>query len=117
MTDANVTEMKALLSDLDKQRAELDKQITDALSHKRDGVISEIKSLMAEYDIKQSDLGASRPAARRAGAGVKLPAKYRDQNGNSWSGRGVTPIWMRKALEAGASIDDFRVPADSALLV
>lgn len=34
---------------------------------------------------------------------------YRDEAGNSWSGFGPKPRWLREALEAGKAIEDFAV--------
>lgn len=45
--------------------------------------------------------------ARSKQAGAKLPAKYSDGAGNSWSGRGSTPRWLSKAIAAGKRKEDF----------
>ena len=39
----------------------------------------------------------------------KVPVKYRDKNGNTWSGRGAQPRWMTAAIKAGAKPGDFLV--------
>ena len=36
--------------------------------------------------------------------GRKVPAKYRNKEGNAWAGRGVQPVWLREKLKAGASL-------------
>jgi DNA-binding protein H-NS len=43
--------------------------------------------------------------------GLKLLPKYRNPANpkQSWAGRGKTPRWMRDALKAGRSKDDFRI--------
>lgn len=43
--------------------------------------------------------------AKGSGAGVR--ALYADTNGNTWAGRGKRPQWLREALEAGRSLDEF----------
>jgi DNA-binding protein H-NS len=43
--------------------------------------------------------------------GKKVPAKYRDKDGNSWAGRGAQPVWLREALKNGAKLEDFAVAA------
>lgn len=55
----------------------------------------------------KSRRGPNRTKSRK----VKTPvaAKYRNSNGDSWTGRGKTPIWLRDALNSGASLDSFRV--------
>ena len=39
----------------------------------------------------------------------KPSAAFRDSNGNAWSGRGPRSQWLRDALAAGRSLDEFRV--------
>lgn len=39
----------------------------------------------------------------------KLPAKYRDEDGNEWSGRGRIPGWLDKHIAKGRSVEDFLV--------
>ena len=46
--------------------------------------------------------GAAKPAAKR-----KAKASYKDENGNTWSGMGPKPRWLKDALAAGASLDQF----------
>lgn len=39
----------------------------------------------------------------------KAKIKYRDNNGNEWSGRGIQPNWLRDHIANGRSIEDFLV--------
>lgn len=53
---------------------------------------------------------AAKPAAEvGASKGVKVAAKYKDDAGNAWSGRGSRPRWLRAALDAGKQLEDFAV--------
>lgn len=47
--------------------------------------------------------------AASASKGIKVAPKYKDGEGNSWSGRGSQPRWLRAALEGGKTIQDFAV--------
>lgn len=48
------------------------------------------------------------PAVMRPSKGV--PIKYRDrETGETWTGRGLMPKWLRAKIEAGAKIEDFLV--------
>lgn len=38
-----------------------------------------------------------------------VPVKYADGKGNTWTGRGVKPNWLKDALAKGNSLDDFKV--------
>jgi hypothetical protein len=46
--------------------------------------------------------------------GRKVPVKYRDKSGNTWTGRGAQPRWMTAAIKAGAKRDDFLVDRGAA---
>lgn len=54
-------------------------------------------------------LQAERERAERA---PRRPVRYYDQHtGQSWSGRGLMPAWMRAELRKGRSLADFERPA------
>lgn len=57
------------------------------------------------------EAGRGRRATGRKAAAVSGPkaVRYRDQSGNTWSGRGPRPQWLKEALDAGRSIDEFKV--------
>ena len=42
-------------------------------------------------------------------AGVAVAAKYRGPNGESWSGRGLTPRWLTSLLAQGRSKEEFAI--------
>jgi DNA-binding protein H-NS len=52
--------------------------------------------------------GAGKAAA--TGKAVRAP-KFRDADGNVWSGRGPRPRWLREAIAAGKKPEDFAVSA------
>ncbi len=56
-----------------------------------------------------TDVTASKPSADSAKPAAKRKAKasYKDENGNTWSGMGPKPRWLKDALAAGASLDQF----------
>ena len=71
--------------------------------------LAAIKAKMAELGITIIDLGGAsrgRPAAKVT---VKAEAKYRGPEGQLWSGKGRRPDWMKAALAAGKSFDDFAI--------
>jgi DNA-binding protein H-NS len=95
------------LKDLLAQRAALEKQIEEAARSERSEAIARVKSLMAEYGLSVADLGKA--GAAKAG-GSKVAAKYRDgSTGNTWSGRGLRPNWLKAALNSGKKLEDFAV--------
>ena len=107
--------MAQLLSELLARKAELEQQIIEVQKTERASAIAQIRDLMSQHGLTLADLSA-RPAPSPAGkprastAGAKVPAKYRDPaTGQTWSGRGLHPKWLRAAMDAGASLADFAV--------
>lgn len=60
---------------------------------------------------RKSPRKSARKSAGRRGkaASASQEARYRDENGNAWVGRGKRPQWLRDALAAGRTLDEFRV--------
>jgi DNA-binding protein H-NS len=99
----------AKLTDLLAQKAALEKQIADAQREERAGAIAQIKALMAEHGLTAAELSSRTTKARKT-AGGKVAAKYRNKaTGETWSGRGLQPRWLKAALASGKKITDFAV--------
>lgn len=98
------------LNELLAQKAALEKQIADAQREERGEAIAKVKALMAEYGLSLADLGSRSSALAPRKAIGKVAAKYRNPaTGDTWSGRGLKPNWLRAALDAGRKIEDFTV--------
>jgi DNA-binding protein H-NS len=96
------------LQDLLAKKAELEKQIEDTRRQEKADAIAQVRSLMAEHGLSTADLSLRNKASSKAGTGRKVPAKYRDPaTGNTWSGRGLQPKWLRAALSSGRKLADF----------
>lgn len=106
--------MSASLQELLAQRAALEKQIADAQREERSGAINQIRALMAEYGLTAADI-AAKPVQRVAGPGKstgKVAPKYRNAaTGETWTGRGLQPKWLKSALASGARLEDFAISA------
>ncbi len=104
--------MTTRLSDLLAKKAELERQILEMQREERTSAIAQVKALMAQHGLSLADLGtrsASGPASK-ARPSAKVPAKFRDAaTGQSWSGRGLQPTWLKQALAGGAKLEQFRV--------
>jgi DNA-binding protein H-NS len=97
------------LNELLAQKAALEQQILDAQRAQRAQAVAQVKALMAEYGLTLADLGTRVAATRKSGAG-KVAAKYRNPaTGDTWSGRGLQPNWLKTALAGGARLEDFRI--------
>lgn len=88
------------------------------------GVIARIKEAIDYYDLTAEDLGLSgrrrqsaasarkngrKPSKRAVKRGSTGVIKYRDEHGNTWTGRGRAPGWFKAALEAGVSKESLAV--------
>lgn len=101
------------LKDLLAQKAELDRQIEHLTSSARSQAIAQVKALMADHGLTVADL-AGKSAERKGNSsqakGKTVAAKYRNEaTGETWSGRGLQPNWLRAQIEAGRKIEDFAV--------
>jgi len=99
------------LKDLLAQKAAIEKQIEEASRNERADAVARVKALMAEHGLSLADLGSRGAAAKPTrGTGAKVAAKYRDKaSGNTWSGRGLQPNWLKAALASGRKLEDFAV--------
>ena len=97
----------ASLKDLLAQRAALDEQIAQTKDKERSEAVSKVKSLMSEYGLTVADLSMRTPKVAKTS---KVAAKYRNKaTGETWSGRGLQPKWLKAAITGGAKLDDFHV--------
>jgi len=98
------------LQDLLAQKAEIERQISDARRHERADAVSKVRALMAEHGLTAADLTAKSGPTRGSTTGRKVAAKYRDPaTGQTWTGRGLKPKWLAAALESGKQLTDFAV--------
>jgi DNA-binding protein H-NS len=122
MNDTEVS-MAQTYAQIQKKIAALQKE-ADALRQREvAGVVSRIKVAIEHYGLtaEQLGLGGTKATAKvaskangttgKAAAGV---AKFSDGNGNIWSGMGPRPQWLRTALEAGKSLEEFRTAGAAA---
>lgn len=103
-----------------QQQIESLKKEADKLRQKEVGeVVARIKEAIAAYGLTARDLGLGSAAPRAKGAPAKAAkssrkkgaraAKFKDEAGNVWGGRGPRPKWLRDAIAAGKSLQDFAV--------
>ncbi len=100
------------LDELLKQKADLDRQIAQYQNEGRNKAIADIRVLMAQWSLTPADL---QPLSKKPGratserTGKPVAAKYKDDQGNSWSGRGLKPKWLTAALASGKTLQDFAI--------
>lgn len=99
----------ATLSELLAQKAELERQIAETQRAERAAAIAQVRELMSQHGLTLADIGV-RAANVAAPVRSKVPAKYRDPaTGQTWSGRGLQPNWLKAALAQGRPLSDFTV--------
>lgn len=118
------------LIDIQSQIEKLQKQASEIKAREFDKTVQEILAKMQAFGITLKDLqpgkkrgakskskaapAARGPAGKTRKASVKQPAvgvaaKYRGPNGETWSGRGLTPRWLTALVASGKSKEDFAI--------
>ena len=98
----------ATLQELLQQKEALEREIEATKKRERADAIAKVRSLMAEYGLTLADLNGRARGAPKAPS--RVAPKYRNKaTGETWSGRGLQPAWLRAEMEAGRSIDEFEV--------
>jgi DNA-binding protein H-NS len=68
---------------------------------------------MAEHGLSMADLATRAPVSApkaKAATGTKVAVKYRNvATGDTWTGRGLKPKWLKAQLDAGKQLSDFSV--------
>lgn len=121
MPKLSAAALKARIDKLQKQLA-----VAEA---SRLPAIKKVRALMAKLGITLADLAEDKTSGRRgrpvrAGntkdtgfesavkprkARSKVAIKYRDEKGNTWTGRGKTPRWLIDAEKSGKTRDAFKI--------
>jgi DNA-binding protein H-NS len=99
--------MNVTYQDLQAQIAELQRQAEAMRRDEKAAAIARIKDIMREFDVQLSDLGAISRVGRR---GVVAPKYRHPVTGDTWSGRGQFPRWLRDEVAKGHTKDDFAIP-------
>lgn len=97
------------------QSQELARQAEEARKRELGEVIAKIKSLMAEYEIHVEDLTArtSSPKKKSVEPRDKVAPKYKNEAGQTWTGRGKPPKWVTDHIEAGGTREDLLIKQDA----
>ena len=97
MNFAELSELEARIGKL-----KIEKQNTE-----REAVRDKIIAMAKEAGFDAHELFGK---GGRGGRGGKIAPKYRDKDGNTWTGRGRPPRWLSAALnQRGVKKDDFLI--------
>ncbi|CAN7179915.1 H-NS histone family protein [Paraburkholderia hospita] len=72
---------------------------------KRDSIVAYLRRRMAEFGIELDDVAAVIAQDQIQ----QKSAKYRSATGETWSGEGEMPQWLKQAISAGQSLEHFAV--------
>ncbi len=106
---------------------ELQKQSADLQKKNRPVIVAELREKMLAYSISAKELTAPANKGRKVKASTgdvaekkvrevkanrpapPVVAKYRGPAGETWSGRGGTPKWLKAQIEEGKSKEQFLI--------
>jgi DNA-binding protein H-NS len=104
--------IRARIRLLEKQARKVEQQSTKGL---RAVAAAISKHGLSLADLKQAFALSKGHGKRRSPvAGRKIAVKYRDSKGNTWTGRGRTPVWLVAAEKAGKKRETFLVGQNKA---
>lgn len=112
------------LMDIQSQIEKLQKQAGEIKAREFDKTVQDIRAKMQAFGITLKDLQARKSrlgkvkasvSAKRTGGSPKkksvspVAAKFQGPNGETWSGRGLTPRWLATLLAQGQKKEDFAI--------
>ena len=112
------------LIDIQGQIEKLQKQADEIKAKEFDKTVLEIVSKMQAFGITARDLKSVSARGSKSKGTAKLPrsgakakkrpaaavaVKYRGPNGETWSGRGLTPRWLVGLVAQGKNKEDFGI--------
>lgn len=105
-----------IIQDLLAQRQEIEARLKEEMRKGKADALRQIRQIASEYSITPDEVSRALSGSGGTGAhalsGLSVAPKYRDpQSGKTWTGRGMKPLWMKAALENGASMDSFLIDA------
>ena len=115
------------LIDIQSQIEKLQKQASEIKAKEFSATVQDILVKMQAFGITVKDLqgaskgarvgkptrgrpaGSAKPPKAAKKASTPVAAKYRGPNGETWSGRGLTPKWLASQIAAGQSKESFLI--------
>lgn len=116
----NLIEIQSQIHKLQKQEAEIkakefDKTIQDIIAKMQAFGIS-VKDIQSAAGTPRKGRGrpvavkkAKVPGSKKKSGATPVAAKFRGPNGETWSGRGLTPRWLASLVAQGQSKESFAI--------
>jgi DNA-binding protein H-NS len=92
----------ATIKELEAQAAALAEQIKaakEASKAARDADLAAVQALVEKHGFERADVFPRDPVA----------VKFRGPNGETWTGRGFKPTWLKTLLDQGATLESFAI--------
>lgn len=105
----NTQELATRKQAVNQELATVERQIAEARQQEKREIIERVKGLMRDHGLSLRDLRGGKPLAHGPKAGTKVPVKYRDANGNTWTGRGLRPKWIQQFIDKGGDLASIQV--------
>ena len=112
------------LIDIQLQIEKLQKQAAQIKAKEFHKTVAEIRKKMEAFGITVKDIqspgkskiktSASSRSAKSAGkkiTGASVAAKFKGPDGQSWTGRGLTPRWLKTLIDSGHAKEEFLIKA------
>jgi DNA-binding protein H-NS len=118
---SNLIEIQSQIEKLQKQATEIKTRefaltVQDILAKMqafgitvKDLQVGRVRSTKSKGKVARVVKSAPAKAKKKEKSASVVAAKYRGPNGESWSGRGLTPRWLAALLALGKTKDDFAV--------
>lgn len=100
----------ASLQELLAQKEALDREIDQTKKQERSEAIRQVRELMSQYGLTSADLAIRNTPKAKTEPSKKVAAKFRNSaTGETWSGRGLQPKWLKAAVASGKKLSDFAI--------
>ncbi|MFT6591398.1 MAG: DNA-binding protein H-NS [Rhodoferax sp.] len=97
------------LIEIQNQIAILQKQADEIKAQEFEKTVQDILLKMTAFGITLKDLDIVKGRTRKVSAAKPAAAKYMGPNGETWSGRGLTPRWLAALVAEGQTKDAFAI--------
>ena len=99
------------LIEIQNQIEKLQKQASEIRAQEFDKTVQDILVKMTAYGITLKDLDVVKGRVRKVAlVGSKsAAAKFKGPNGETWSGRGLTPRWLSALVAQGRAKEEFAI--------
>lgn len=110
-------EASRILREAAEKASALKAEIEKLKSEERKEAVAEIVAKMADLGIDPAMVEKAwkkSAAAKRfdSASPKKFPPRFRGPNGESWSGTGRKPTWLKDLEAQGRSAEEFRIPEE-----